>query len=340
MFSRNDFASDNTAPATPEVMDALANANTGFATAYGLDHVTVAASDRIRSLLDADAEVWFTASGTAANSLALTCLAKPHEAVICHKAAHIATDETGAPGMYGAGVGLIGIEGASGRIDPDQLAHTLARADSAHAQSPAALSLTNTTEYGAFYDLQTLKALIEPVKARGYGVHLDGARLAQAVAAGLDLKALAAIGIDILIMGGTKAGSTPSEAIVLLNPEVRHRFGARLKHYGQLVSKNRYLSAPWLGLLSGDHPGGFWVQRARHAHAMALRLAERAGLPLRHPVESNAIFVEMTPDHHRRILALGWNVYRVRDGSVRMMCSWATTPEAVDELTEALAASK
>jgi threonine aldolase len=340
MTPRYDFASDNTAPATPEVMEAILRANAGFASAYGDDHITAQASDRIRAFLDVDAEIWFTASGTAANSLALTCLAQPHEAVLCHKDSHIATDETGAPGMYGAGVGLIGLKGHSGLIDPAALVRALGAKDSAHAQGAAALSVTNTTEYGTLYSLDALRTLIEPVKDRGYGVHVDGARLAQAAAAGLDLKAMVALGVDILVMGGTKAGATPSEAIVLLNQDIRRRFGARLKHYGQLASKHRYLSAPWLGLLSPGDKDVFWIERAAHAHHMAVRLADRAGLPLRHPVEANAVFVDMAPDHLRRLNALGWNVYRVLDGSVRLMCSWATSIEAVEEFAAVVASSR
>ncbi|MBI5939298.1 MAG: low specificity L-threonine aldolase [Caulobacterales bacterium] len=335
-MARYDFASDNVAGAMPEVMEALIAANAGAASGYGTDHVSARAADLIRAALNADAEVRFTASGTAANALACATLAQPHEAVLAHEHAHICTDETGAPGFFGSGVGLIGLPGASGRIDPTALAEALAQPDVSYRQPAAALSLTNATEYGTVSSVESFKALIDPVKARGYGVHLDGARLANAVAAGFDLKAIPKLGVDILVMGGTKAGSTPSEALVLLNKDLARRFDARLKHAGQLVSKGRFLSAPWIGMLET----GAWSARAAHANAMARRLAALMPFSIVHPVEANAIFVEMDEPALERLRATGWFVYRFLDGTVRFMCSWATTPEMVDELGEALASIK
>jgi threonine aldolase len=330
--ARYDFASDNVAGAMPEVMDALIAANAGAASGYGTDHVSARAADLIRAALDADAEVRFVASGTAANAIACATLAQPHEAVLAHEHAHILTDETGAPGYFGAGVGLIGLTGASGRIDPAALAEALAEPEVSYRQPAAALSLTNATEYGTVCSVESFKALIDPVKARGFGVHLDGARLANAVAAGFDLKSVPRLGVDILIMGGTKSGSTPTEAIVLLNKGLARRFDARLKHAGQLVSKGRFLAAPWIGLLET----GAWRTRAVHANAMARRLAAVMPFPIVHPVEANGVFVAMDQPTLDRLGEAGWFVYRFIDGTVRFMCSWATTPDMVDELGEAL----
>lgn len=334
-MARYDFASDNTAGAMPEVMEALARFNGGFAAAYGDDAVCREAADLIRALLDVDAEVRFAASGTAANALALAALVQPHESVLAHEHSHVATDETGAPGFFGAGLGVIGLPGASGRIDPSSLAAHLERPDDAHWQSPAALSLTNATEYGAVYGKAHLADLIGPAKARGLKVHLDGARLANAVAAGFDPKAVGALGVDVLILGGTKAGSTPTEAIVLLDKSLSRRFAARLKHGGQLISKSRFLAAPWIGMLEG----GAWAARAAHANAMAARLAALTPFPIVHPVEANGVFVEMDEGALGRLRAAGWRLDRFIDGTVRLMCSWATTTEAVDELGAALKAA-
>ncbi|MDB5469970.1 MAG: threonine aldolase [Caulobacter sp.] len=332
--ARYDFASDNVAGAMPEVMEALIAANAGTASGYGTDHISARAADLIRAALDADADIRFTASGTAANSVALAALAQPHEAVLAHEHAHVCTDETGAPGFFGAGVGLIGLPGPSGKIDLPALTEALAQPDVSYRQPAAALSLTQATEYGTVYSQADLEALIRPVKAMGYGVHLDGARLANAVAAGFDLKSVAKMGVDILIMGGTKSGSTPTEAVVLLDKALGRRFDARLKHAGQLVSKGRYLAAPWIGLLET----GAWSRRAAHANAMAQRLAAQMPFPLRHPVEANGLFVEMDEAALDRLKGQGWFVYRFLDGTVRFMCSWATTPEMVDELGGALKA--
>ena len=334
MSARYDFASDNVVGAMPEVMAALAEANTGAVSSYGTDGVSARAADLIRTLLDADAEVRFVASGTAANALTLAALAAPHEAVLCHEHSHVATDETGAPGFFGSGIGLTPLPGASGRIRLEALVRALAEPDVSHHQSAAALSLTNATEYGVVYSSAEMSALTGPAKAAGLKIHLDGARLSNAVAAGFDITWLASLGIDIAVLGGTKAGSTPTEAIVLFDRALARRFDARLKHAGQLVSKGRFLAAPWIGMLET----GAWTTRAAHANAMAKRLAELMPFPIAHPVEANAVFVTMDEPTLARLHASGWFVYRFIDGSVRFMCSWSTTAEMVDELGAALAA--
>ena len=332
MTARYDFASDNTAGAAPEALDALVEANAGFASGYGTDHVTASAADAVRALLDTDADVRFVASGTAANAIACAALCRPFEAVLSHRHAHIQTDETGAPGFFGHGLGLIALEGASGRIDPASLATALEAPEASYRQSPAALSLTNATEYGTVYTTEALGALAAQAKARGLQVHLDGARLANAAASGFELKALKSLGIDILVMGGTKAGMPLSEAVVLFDKPLSRRFDARLKQAGQLPSKGRFLAAPWIGMLKN----GAWTTRAAHANAMAKRLAALMPFPVAHPVEANGVFVAMDEAALQRLRAQGWFVYRFTDGSVRFMCSWATTEAAVEEIGEAL----
>jgi len=333
-MARYDFASDNTAGAAPEAMAALVDANTGFQSGYGTDEITVRAADHVRALLDVDADVRFVASGTASNSVALAALCRPFEAVLAHEHAHVCTDETGAPGLFGHGLGLIGLPGGSGKLDLGALERALDAPDVSHRQSPAALSLTNATEYGTTYTVLELERLIAAAKARGLGVHLDGARLANAAASGFDVKAISSLGVDILVVGGTKAGMPPTEAVVLLDPKLSRRFDARLKQSGQLPSKGRFFSAPWIGMLES----GAWLERARHANAMATRLAALTPFPVRHPVQANAVFVDMDEAALTRLGEKGWFVYRFTDGTVRFMCSWATTAEAVDEIGAALKA--
>ncbi len=331
-MARYDFASDNTAGAAPEALAALVDANTGFAASYGADPTTAAAAQAVRALVDADAEVRFVASGTAANAIACATLCRPFEAVLAHRHAHICTDETGAPGFFGQGLGLIGLSGASGRIDPAALDAALDQPDTPHHQSAAALSLTQSTEYGAVYSLEELSRLSGAAKAAGLAIHLDGARLANAVAAGFDIKSLKGLGVSLLVIGGTKAGMPLSEAVVLLDSSLGRRFDARLKQSGQLPSKGRFLAAPWIGMLQT----GAWTARAAHANAMAKALAAKMPFPLTHAVQANAVFVDMDEAARLRLQAEGWFVYRFTDGSVRFMCSWATTLEAVEELGEAL----
>jgi threonine aldolase len=313
-------------------MEAVLAANTGYTSGYGTDAVTAKAADMVRELLDADAEVRFVASGTAANALSLAALCRPFEAVLAHEHAHVCTDETGAPGLFGHGLGLIGLKGPSGKIDPAGLEAPLAAPDVSYRQPPAALSVTNATEYGTVYTPDEIRALTAPVKAKGYGVHLDGARLANAAASGFDLRAIKDLGVDLLVVGGTKAGMPPTEAVVILDRALARRFDARLKQAGQLPSKGRFYAAPFIGMLGT----GAFLRHAAHANAMAKKLAELMPFPVAHAVQANGVFVEMEEERLAALHASGWFVYRFLDGSVRFMCSWATTEAAVEELGEAL----
>jgi len=331
---RLDFSSDTCAPAAPEAMAALIAANSGYGASYGEDETTARAADLIRGFFDADAEVRFVAAGTAANAICLSTLCRPFEAALAHRDAHCCSGETGAAGFFGHGVGMIGLGGPSGRIDPDALATALAGPDDAHSQFPAVLSLTNATEYGAVYSLDEAAVLIGAAKEKGLRVHLDGARLANAVAAGVDPAALARLGIDMLVLGGAKAGMTPTEAIVIFDKALAHRLDARLKQAGQLPSKGRFLAAPFIGMLEDQA----MIRHAAHANAMARRLADGLPFKLAHPVQTNGVFVQMEAASLARLHAAGWVVYPFADGSVRFITSWATTAEAVDEVCAAAAA--
>jgi threonine aldolase len=333
-MARYDFASDNTAAAAPEAMEALMRFNTGYAAGYGHDEVSAKAADMVRALFDADAEVRFLVSGTAANAVALAMICQPFEGVLCHEHAHIVTDEAGAPGFFGHGLGLIGLPGRSAQIDPRALESALAGEEDTHLQSPGALSLTNSTEYGTVYTAEAMSRLIERGKADGLKAHLDGARLANAAAAGLGLKQIPRMGVDVAVVGGTKAGLPMSEALVVFDKSLARRLDNRLKQSGHLPSKGRYLAAPWIGMLET----GAWLDGARHARAMAQRLKALMPFEIAHEVETGAIFVHMDDAALQRLNDRGWYVYRFSDGTARFMCSWATTPEAVDELGEALKA--
>jgi threonine aldolase len=330
---RYDFASDNTAGMCPEALDALVKSNSGFSSGYGSDRVTAQAAEALRRFLDADAEIRFVASGTAANAIACATLCQPFEAVIAHRTAHICTDETGAPGFFGQGLGIIPLPGENGKIELRTLESALSQEPEVpHRQSPAALSLNNVTECGTVYREEHVRALINLAKSRELRVHLDGSRLINAVAAGFDSKALQGLGIDILIVGGTKAGAPLSEAIVLFNRGLCRRFDARLKQAGQLPSKSRFLAAPWIGLLNDDA----WLRHAAHANTMARVLAARMPHRIAHSVDANSVFVQMEEPELQRLRAAGWRLNRFHDASVRFMCSWATTEAAVEEIANAL----
>lgn len=331
MRERHEFHSDNTAGVCPEALAAFTAANGGFVPSYGVDPITARAADAIRALLDADAEVRFVSTGTAANAIACAALCPPSGTVLAFERAHIIVHEAGAPGFFGQGLAIEPLAGTASRIDPAALDHALARPRDGERR-PAALSLTNATEYGTVYDDAMLTRLCRPAKDAGLGIHLDGARLANAVAAGFDPKTLARRGVDIVVLGGSKAGAPFSEAIALLDTALADGLDDRLKRYGQLTSKMRLLAAPWLGLLDGEGDDMPWIAHARHANAMARRLA--GGLPFAasYPVESNAVFVAMSEAQEAALAARGWRFARFEDGSVRFVCCWATDPEDVDAL--------
>ena len=335
---RYDFSSDNTAGIAPEALAALNEANAGYARAYGTDKITARCADLIRERVQADAEVRFVFSGTAANAIALSMLARPFEAVLAHQAAHVCTDETGAPGFFGHGVGLIGLPGPSGKIDPLALRAVLSEPEVNHRQPPGALSLTQATEYGTVYSSEELRKLIEPVREQGLGVHLDGARLANAVAAGFDLADVPRLGVDILVLGAAKAGAPCAEALVIFDKSLTRRIDNRLKQAGQTASKARFLASPILGLMESRA----WEGHAAHANAAARALADgilaRTPYVLAHPVDANTVFVRMPASHHQRLNDKGWACYRFDDGSVRLVCSWATREDAVLALVEDMAA--
>ena len=286
---RHDFASDNRAGLAPEVIEWLSRVASGFDAAYGADALTERAADLIRELLDADAEVFFAMTGTAANSIALAALCRPFESIICHQHAHIAVDETGAPGFFGHGVGILPVDGPSGRIGIANLTQVLCARESPHQQPPGVLALSNATEFGTVYSVEALQDLTRLAKSKHVATFLDGARLSNAAAGGFSLKKMRSLGIDIAVLGGSKAGMTPTEAIVLFNRSLAQRFLPRLKQSGQLAAKSRVCAAPWIAMLES----GTWIKRAGYANSMAKRLADAIPFEIAHPVEANAIYVRI-----------------------------------------------
>jgi threonine aldolase len=340
---QQQFASDNNAGLCPAAMAALERANgTGHAPGYGDDRWTREATDRIRVLLDAPtAQVFFVFNGTAANSLALAALCRPYHATICHASSHVATDECGAPGFFSGGMHLLTADGDSGKLDPltvDRLA--TARRD-VHSQPARALSITQATEFGTVYTLNELIALGAAAKRHGLKFHMDGARFANAVAAlGCHPAAMTwRAGVDVLSLGGTKNGLAVGEAVVFFDETLAEDFAWRVKQSGQLASKMRFVTAPWIGLLDGD----VWLANAAHANAMARRLSQRlAGLPgvrLMFPVEANAVFAEIPEAAQVALRGKGWYFYTfIGATGCRLMCAWDTEAETVDRFVDDLAA--
>ncbi|MCS7090365.1 MAG: low specificity L-threonine aldolase [Verrucomicrobiota bacterium] len=335
------FASDNYAGVCPEAWEAMAHANQGHEPSYGEDRWTALVSDRLRELFETDCEVFFVFNGTSANSLALATLCQPYHSILCHELAHVETSECGAPEFFANGSKILLLPGPHGKVLPEAVQWAVSRRADIHYPKPRALSLTQVTELGTAYSVRELEQLCETARRHGLRIHMDGARFANAVAhlgvrpADITWK----LGVDVLCFGGTKNGLAVGEAVVFFDRRVAQEFDYRCKQGGQLASKMRFLSAPWLGLLKNDT----WLRNARHSNAMAQRLAEGLkslpGVAICHPVESNAVFVRFPDGVAEQMHQMGWHFYTgvVSPGESRLMCSWDTTPEDVDAFLADLA---
>ncbi len=329
------FASDNNAGMCPEALAALIEANAEpHVPAYGEDHWTGRARAAVRTLLDApEATVHFVFNGTAANAIALAHLCRPYHSIIAHASSHIATDEAGAPGYFAGGAWLRTAEGSHAKLTPADIDRLTAGGRGVHSTKPRVVSITQTTEHGTVYTPDELSLLTTAARRAGLHVHLDGARLANAVAhldcAPADVTWRA--GVDVLCLGGVKNGLGFGEALVVFDPRVGTEIEWRIKQAGHLNSKMRLVTAPWTRLIES----GAWLGNARHANTMAARLArqiaEIEGLRITSPVEANAVFVEIPVPVQQTLRDRGWRFYTFAGETVcRLMCAWDTTAETVD----------
>lgn len=329
------FASDNTAGMCPEALDAFCAANEGLAASYGDDSWTAAASDAFRDLFETDCDVYFVCTGTAANSLALASLCASYHSVIAHELAHIETDECGAPEFFSNGSKLLMGAGEGGKLHPNSVRSLVTRRTDIHSPKPKALSLSQATEAGTVYRPDELRALGALAREFELKIHMDGARFANAVAAlevspaELSWKA----GVDVLCFSGTKNGLGMGEAVIFFDRALSEEFAYRCKQAGQLVSKMRFLSAPWQGLLSN----GVWLENARHANKMATQLrnslAAIEGVRFAQPTEANGVFVCLPEAVILGLRERGWKFYTfIGQGFARFMCSWKTREEDVESL--------
>jgi threonine aldolase len=332
------FASDNVAGACPQALEALLGAAGGFVPSYGADELTRQACGAIRELFATDCEVFFVFNGTAANSLALAALCQPYQSIICADTAHIEVDECNAPGFFANGAKLICSRGHDGKLGVQGIDSIVRKRQDIHHPQARAISLSQSTELGTVYTASEIAALGECARSNRLKVHMDGARFANAVAhlgvrpADITWRA----GVDVLCFGGAKMGMPLGEAVVFFDRELAADFAFRCKQAGQLASKMRFLSAPWLAMLRDDT----WLGNARHANAVARRLASAlAAHPTLHPlypVEANAVFVQLPDDAVARLRARGWQFLTSIGGGARFVCSWATTEAAVDRLAQAI----
>jgi threonine aldolase len=335
-----NFASDNTAPASPEILAALTAANAGAVRSYGEDPITARVQARLAEIFGRALACYPVATGTAANVLALASLARPFGGVVCHEEAHIATDECGAPEFYTGGAKLATLPGADGKITAAQIEAVMQRAHDhgVHHVMPEAVSITQATEWGTVYAPAEVAEIAAVCRRHGLKLHMDGARFANALvhlgctAAALTWQA----GVDVLSFGATKNGALAAEAVVFFDPALTEGFERRRKRGGQLWSKMRFLSAQLEAYLTDD----LWLRNAAHANRMAARLeaglAALPGVEVAQPVQANEVFVSMPDALSHGLAAAGAQFYAwipvpgVAAPVARLVAAFSTSEAEVD----------
>lgn len=336
-MSTIEFRSDNAAGVAPEILASIADANHGTAIAYGHDEVTAHLEQRVREVFEHEtARVFPVTSGTAANALALTALCPPWGSVLCHDTAHILNSEGGATSMLGGGAVMKGVSGDDYRMTPDSVRaviDSITWGDPHHSQ-PSVLSFTQPTDMGTIYPLHEVEELAAVARGNGMKVHLDGARIANALVAldcsPADLTWRA--GVDAVSLGATKNGGLSAEAIVVFDDVAADELVYRTKRSGHVTSKMRFQSTQVLAYLADD----LWLRMARNSNDRMVQLA--AGLT-KLPVEFvnrpdvNMLFAKLPAEAIDRLIAADLLFYRMSDDTIRLVTSWQT---AEDDVTEAL----
>jgi len=330
------FFSDNAAPVHPAVMAAMAAANT-LDTAYDGDRWSQALDARLSDLFETPVRVLWVPTGTAANCLALAALCPPYAGVICHRDAHIQNDEGGAPEFYTHGAKLMLAKGDGAKLTPETIA-TLADsiANDVHRVQPQAVSITNATEYGLVYQPDEVAAIGAMCRARGWRLHMDGARFANAVASAgcTPAEVTWRAGVEALSFGFVKNGAMSAEALVFFDPTLADATLRRRKRAGLLMSKGRYLAAQIHAMLDDD----LWIANGRAANARAATIGAAAGERLVHPVEANEVFLRATPAEAAMLRAQGFDFYDWAAGEIRLVTAWDSDAGHVAQLAEAIRA--
>ena len=330
------FASDNSGPVHPKVMQSLQDANTGWTMPYGNDRITENAAAMVRDVFEApEAAVYFTATGSAANALLLATLTSPFQTIFCTPEAHVEEDECNAPEFFTGGAKLTLIESDQAKMLPEALDEALRAKDgkNVHGAQPGPLSLTQLTERGTLYSIDELARLCEIAKSYGVPVHMDGARFANAlVSLGVTPAEMSwKIGVDAVSFGGTKNGLMGVEAAVIFDPKKAWEFELRRKRGGHLFSKNRYLAAQMTAYLTDE----LWLQMAQSANTAGQTLAEE--LRRNDTVEfmaepaANMIFARFPRAAHQRLAEAGAAYYMqgTLEGDpkemigARLVCDWS-----------------
>ena len=330
------FASDNAAPAHPRALESLHRVNDGPTPSYGTDLVTQQAAEALKDAFDSpDAEVLFAFTGTAANIIALASAVQPWHEILCSDVAHVLLDEAGGPVRL-SGAQLTRLPSEDGLIAPDELDRRVARRGEVHHSQPRIISITQSTENGRVWTASAIAEFVDRAHANDLLVHVDGARIANAIAA-LNVPPAEAIAeADIVTVGGTKNGMLFGDAILVRNPEQFGGIHFVQKQIGHLASKHRFVAAQFLEFFED----GLWLSTAANANNMARRLSDgmaALGLSLASPAEANEVFVTLDADV-RHVLEQSYVVHQpdLAEPVVRFVCSWSTLDSDVDAVLTAL----
>ena len=331
---RVKFASDNVTGACPEVLDAILQANDGDRTPYGNDQISTDLQNKFSEIFEKDVIVFPTASGTAANALALSTMTPSFGNIYCHRLSHINVDECGAPEFYTGGAKLVNLDGINGKIIPEELDDSISGKGIVHHTQPSSVSITQLCETGVAYQLDEIKKISEVAHKHKLHIHMDGARFANAL---VSLNCSAAemtwkSGIDVLSFGATKNGCFAAEAIIFFNQDLVGNLPFLMKRAGHLLSKMRFVSAQLDAYISNE----VWLKNAKHANAMGKKLSQglqlHKNIELVYPTDANEVFVKIPKDIIDQFNSHG---YKINDEewenkAVRLVTAWNTDPSDVE----------
>ena len=337
---RIKFASDNVTGACPEVLDSILKVNDGDSAPYGNDDLSKILQEKFSKIFEKEVVVYPTASGTAANALALSALTPVFGNIYCHKLSHINTDECGAPEFYTGGAKLVTLNGIDGKITPKELSESIGGIGVVHHTQPSVVSITQLCETGEAYQLDEIKEISDTAHKHNLKMHMDGARFANAL---VSLGATPAemtwkSGIDVLSFGATKNGCMAAEAIIFFKPELVGNLSFLMKRAGHLLSKMRFVSAQLDAYISND----VWLKNAKHANKRGKKLSEGLNanpkIELAYPTHANEVFVKFPRAIIEHLNSEGYKMNEEElDGkAVRLLTAWNTEESDVDQLLETI----
>ncbi|MCP8894932.1 low specificity L-threonine aldolase [Shinella daejeonensis] len=341
-MNNKDFRSDNVSPPAPEILDAALRDSRAWMDAYSDDQITGRVEERLAAIFECDVAAFPILTGTAANALALATISGRFGQILCHRSSHINMDECGAVEFYTQGNRLKPLEGEGAKLDVATCVRGFGTSDDIHQLRTTAVSISQATEFGTYYAVEQVAQLGSWTKSRGVGLHMDGTRFANVVAAsGSDPAELTwRSGVDVLCLGATKGGAIGAEVVVFFDREKARDFKRLMKRSGHLASRLWFLASQLDAYFRDD----LWTTAAHHANAMAKRLDEalrqNSSLTPHFPVQTNMVFLKLAGSAYEKLQASGVKFYVIDDEKegplARFVTSYATEPDDVDRLAETI----